>query len=163
MDGTRIYGLTIGVDCYANKSQHLERLTGAVADADDMEKFLLECGASRTRLRRLRNETATRKNIIFELERLARLPDIQRNDPIVIFFAGHGASPKSPDGLSTFQAIVPVDCGYGPSGEVVHGISDRTIQVLIDNLAHEKGDNIVSAFLAPRCGEPAEARLDRIL
>lgn len=96
----------------------------------------------------MKNKDATRETIIRELRALHSDKRIQRGDPILIYYAGHGSSTVSPAKWTrtedqkengNIQYIVPYDCD-----EWVAGIPDQTIAACLDHLAGAKGDNIVS-------------------
>ena len=74
---------------------------------------------------------------------------IKPGDPILIFYAGHGAETDVNGGKGEegekIQMIVP--CDYGQGKDEVNGIPDRTINALLEGLAREKGDNIVTAAI----------------
>ena len=120
-------------------------LRGAVADADSITQYLensLKVGKSR--IRNIRNAEATRAAIISAFIALENHPEIGLGDPILIYYAGHGASVKPPigweaGGAGRIQMLIPHD--YHTDG--VQGIPDRTISVLLTRLAKAKGDNIV--------------------
>ena len=64
----------------------------------------------------------------------------------MIYYAGHGTEASAPPawetGGSKIQMILPQNYS-AESGSEVHGIPDRTIGTLLEDLAQEKGDNIV--------------------
>jgi len=73
-------------------------------------------------------------------------PKINKGDPIVVFFAGHGDEADPPSGWQTdgqkVQLLVPHDFG-----DKVDAISDRGFCILLEELAEEKDNNIVRAAL----------------
>ena len=96
-------------------------------------------------------------------------PDIERGDPIVIFYAGHGSQGEAPASWAAennqFETICPYDVDVStlsslepphedtaPRGRlaalsgtgVIYGIPDRTFNGLMRRLAFVKGDNLVS-------------------
>lgn len=146
----QLYGLIIGIDNYL--SPKIPDLSGAVADSAAVRAFLSNnqhvMGYFTPHLKYLSNQDATRKAIIRELQALRSDKRIQRGDPILIYYAGHGSSTVSPVKWTrtedqkengNIQFIVPYDCD-----EWVAGIPDRTIAACLDHLAGAKGDNIVS-------------------
>lgn len=127
-------------------------LSGAVADSAAVCAFFSNnqhiTNYFTPHLKYLKNQDATRIAIIRELQALQSDHRIQRGDPILIYYAGHGSSTVSPDNWTraedqrendNIQFIVPYDCD-----EWVAGIPDRTIAACLDQLADAKGDNIVS-------------------
>jgi hypothetical protein len=71
---------------------------------------------------------------------------IKRGDPILIFFAGHGAETDAPVGWEAggpkIQMILPQNYS-ADAGQEVHGIPDRVVGALLNELAREKDNNIV--------------------
>lgn len=124
-------------------------LQGAVKDAEAFKEFLeVRLGVTKDRIVCLLEENATRENIIDAFKDLATNPVIQRNDPILIFYAGHGTRVKTPKEWmlgskhtqDVIEAMVPQDFSDDGKMDV---IPDRTIDVLIRNIHDSKGDNIV--------------------
>ncbi|CAE6447176.1 unnamed protein product [Rhizoctonia solani] len=148
-----LYSLIIGIDTYPS----LSFLKGAVNDADDMTNFLMaDLGVPPDRIVNLRNEQASRKRIIDELQNLWKNPHINHGDPILIYYAGHGGLAqankawKARYGAPKIQVIFPHDYGQDVIGSAtstkVNCIPDKTIAQLLNKLATEKGDNITVIF-----------------
>ncbi|KAI0339499.1 hypothetical protein BDW22DRAFT_1431754 [Trametopsis cervina] len=146
------FALTIGIDKYRYplqvpmlargginpaKTSRYVSLTGAVADADAFEDYLLSRHMPRDSIRRFRNEEATRDSIINALCSMQTDDRIQKNDPIIIYYAGHGATGNAPVEWHyqnrAIQVLVP--CDISPDDTIaaaanrppVHGITDRTL------------------------------------
>jgi hypothetical protein len=151
--GTRLYAIIIGINDYPK----LNPLRGAVADADDMALFLTsDLGVPSDHIVNLRNDAASRKEIIRAFRALQKDPRIKQGDPILIFYAGHGGLDyasegwKAMHGTNEVQVIFPFDYGVevpGSSGPV-NCIPDKTIAALLNELAAAKGNNIVSITTA---------------
>ncbi|CAE6493588.1 unnamed protein product [Rhizoctonia solani] len=98
----------------------------------------------------LYNQSASRKAIIDAFITLQNNIDIHKDDPILIFFAGHGGLINAPPewvqkhGTSKIQVIFPYDYGFpiANTGDVVNCIPDTTISRLLNQLAEAKGNNI---------------------
>ena len=90
----------------------------------------------------LLDQGASRNAIIGGFKSLEGNQEIQTGDPILIFYAGHGAEIVDGGGR-TIQAIIPQD----HDGITVHPIPDRTVGGLLAQIYKVKGDNIVSGFL----------------
>ena len=138
-----------GINDY--KSNDFPRLRGAVQDAKAVVDLLISnYHVPRNQICALFNEAATRSGIISALNGLSTDPRIQYGDPILFYYAGHGSEIYSSEGQECdgpglkMQAIVPHDC-CSESGVPV--IPDRTIGVLLDEIANRKGNNIVSFLL----------------
>ena len=123
---------------------------GAVPDADAVQDFLQrQLGVPSCQIRNLRNSEATRTAIVKGIEAFSLDDKINKGDPILIYYAGHGGSAKTPKGwevgdTNKIELLVPYD--YSSSlegGDPKHGIPDRTLAALLWQLADKKGDNIV--------------------
>ncbi|KAG8725560.1 hypothetical protein FRC11_001807 [Ceratobasidium sp. 423] len=147
---SKLHALIIGINDYPN----LAKLKGAVADADEVAKLLeSELKVPPAHIINLRDGAATRQNIIISIKSLQNNPQINRGDPILIYYAGHGGVKKATDlwmsknGANTVQVIFPFDYdNKDDSPEPIECIPDRTIAGLLNDLSHEKGDNITMIF-----------------
>ncbi|KAK0471527.1 hypothetical protein IW261DRAFT_834076 [Armillaria novae-zelandiae] len=115
------------------------------------------------------NQPPTRANIVNAILHLSTNPDIQHGDNIIIYFAGHGTTYKCDDyapyqetpaaKLGNVDALCPLDrsspdttCtktlhtkdaeSLGPSDPHIPDISDREINVILTEIARNKGDHI---------------------
>ncbi|KAI9461117.1 hypothetical protein HD554DRAFT_2041491 [Boletus coccyginus] len=136
-EAPRIFALVVGIDKYKYKSKGFHDLTGCKNDGKRFINFLTEVlGVPLSQIVFLADEEATRQEI-----------DIQRNDAIIFFFAGHGSRFAAPQGWLTDSKKIETLCShdYGPigvDGKWILGITDREIDTLMRRLAFEKGDNI---------------------
>jgi len=150
-----LFALLIGIDKY----EHYPPLFGAVKDMECISDFLTNSLAvPNNRITKLLDNEATKDAIVKMIRSLANSSDIIRNDAILIYFAGHGARATAPHGWPTndgyIETICPVDISALPTAEpLVTGIPDLVLNMLITQLAEEKGDNIVwfrfSTFRVP--------------
>ena len=146
------FALIIGIDEYEPLRM---RLSGCVADADDVATFLTEClGVSDNRIVNLRNETATCENIIRHIRALATDDRIATNDPILLYFAGQASRMQAPRALAIGETDAPVSyfLPYGSNKTSTHSLGDDLItsmklNILFKQLAAVKGDNIVCSSL----------------
>jgi hypothetical protein len=98
----------------------------------------------------LENERATRSGILKAIEALRQDSKIKLFDPILIYYAGHGCKVRSPiadlgNSEAKTECLVPWDvCKGTPDKKEIPPIPDYTIAALLDELAAEKGNNIVS-------------------
>jgi hypothetical protein len=146
-----IYALTIGIDKYKNTTATFLPLSGAVADADDISEL---CATTfrvpRDRIKNLRDADATRSNIIKAIRELGDNPLIKSNDPILIFYAGHGSHTAPPEGWPAkgdVQMILPynfVSTSTKDSPVDDQGILDLQLARLLNDVAKKKSNNIVS-------------------
>jgi hypothetical protein len=96
----------------------------------------------------LTDKEATHHNIIDQFRsHLTYNSDINKGDPILFYFAGHGcrynANESWPTDDGCQEAICPVDRGTNhPNGLKVPDISDRDLGLLLLELSRKKGDNI---------------------
>ena len=155
----RLFALVIGIDRYKNvNGEDLCNLNGAVADANAVYNFLRnDLGVPATNVRNLRDSEATRENIIEAIQSFVFNVNIEKNDPIFIYYAGHGATSKAKISISNdstpfrgqeFEVIVPSDINlasdYIPNPRNrVTGIADYEIRRLLNEVAKKKGNNIV--------------------
>ena len=131
----RLFALIIGIDKYQAVKRPFLNLDGAVPDADLVQSYLQNhLGVPNSQIRNLRDSEATPAAILHEIDALTTDDRIQRGDPILIFYAGHGSKPH--DYLCENE-----------KGQKVHGIPDHTLSVLLGRLAFAKGDNIVRLTL----------------
>ncbi|CAE6435875.1 unnamed protein product [Rhizoctonia solani] len=154
----KLYGLVIGIDNYPV----LPSLSGAVADANAIAEFLKsDMDIPAEHIVTLRNDQATRARIIQEFQALWKNEDIRHDDPILVYYAGHGGLAKANKkwkeryGAQHIQVIFPFNYRHpsqrqdipGPTGTRFNCIPDRTIAILLNKLAAEKGDNIVCSII----------------
>jgi Caspase domain len=146
-----LYALVIGIDNY--QSSEVDNLYGACADADAISDYLIKkLNVPSSQITNLRNAQATRDNIISKICDLGEEDDhhVKHGDPILIFYAGHGASGPAPQewgaDSSKIQFIVPHDCRINVNGNKIPAIPDRTLGAFLRMLADTKGNNIVRHF-----------------
>ncbi|EIM82279.1 uncharacterized protein STEHIDRAFT_38526, partial [Stereum hirsutum FP-91666 SS1] len=133
--------LLIGI----NKYQHLnpwKNLNYSIADVEAVYTFLTEdLKVPPSNIKRLTASDATRAAILHELEALALNQSIKHDDPILIYYAGHGSRGPPPAEWNVHDAkieyIVPYDCSKDTPA-----IPDRTIAACLDGIAKLKGNNI---------------------
>ncbi|PVF95447.1 hypothetical protein CPB86DRAFT_788001 [Serendipita vermifera] len=134
----KVYALIIGIDKYRHP---ILNLTGAVADANEVEHYIRTNFPS-SEILNLRNETATRSAIIQGIRSLWENPRIRHQDPILIYYAGHGAEKEAPQGWvhegQKIQILMPQDYDNDETF-----ITDIAFSMLLEELATKKGDNIV--------------------
>ncbi len=145
-----LFALVIGIDEYADPNVY--NLTGAVADADAVNDFLQKTlHVPESQIKNLRNKEVTRVTIEREIKSLGDNPAIKKDDPILIFYAGHGADVKAPPGWPTgsanekIQMLVPHDFIKGGSDDIKRGqgVLDVRLSHLLQDIAVKKSDNIV--------------------
>ncbi|CAE6454717.1 unnamed protein product [Rhizoctonia solani] len=146
---SNFHALVIGINQYLHHSQ----LQGAVNDANAFKSYLLDdLLVPEEQITTLFDAEATRAGIIQAFQNLATDPTIQQNDPIIIYYAGHGAEIQPPPNRrdlagSMVQCLVPQDAGTRDLGTtVVPPIPDFTISSLLNRIANAKGDNISVIF-----------------
>jgi Caspase domain len=141
-----LFALLIGINKYA--SSKVSNLEGAVSDALAVKTYLerdLDVPAAQIRL--LTDAEATRTAIIQEFNNLIADQRIHHDDPILIFYAGHGGEVDPPMGWESgdakIQMLIPHDFRTVVDGHMAYGIPDRTIDALLSGVAERWGDNIV--------------------
>ncbi|KAK0486539.1 caspase domain-containing protein [Armillaria novae-zelandiae] len=142
-----LFALVIGIDKYL--SNGIRNLSGAVADADAVNEFLQKTfRVPKEQIKNLRNEEATRMTIETEINVLGQNPAIKKDDPILIFYAGHGAEANAPfewpSASGKIQMLVPHDFITSGSNDSKRGqgVLDMRLSHLLADLAAKKSDNI---------------------
>jgi hypothetical protein len=153
----RLFALIIGINRYQNYSN----LKGAVPDGKELRSYLMKrLRVPESHIITLFDHDATRTKIIEGFQKLRDNRDINEGDAIFIFYAGHGSQkPAHPDwvlndrnmqmksrNVQMMEVILPYDCGTVTEEypEGVEPIPNHAIGILIDEIAAERGDNIVS-------------------
>ncbi|PPQ88397.1 hypothetical protein CVT25_011276 [Psilocybe cyanescens] len=140
-----LFALIIGINEYLDPE--VSNLPGAFNDAEDVQNFLIsKLGVPKERIVNLRDKQATREAIISAIQGLAANPAIGPNDPILVYYAGHGAEARSPldeSSLMMIQMLLPYD--FETKGSVGHqgqGLFDVTMSSLLTCVANKKSNNI---------------------
>lgn len=135
---SRLFALIIGINDYTKST----KLRGARADALAVDEYLRTAlSVPSNRITVLLDQGASRDAIINGFMGLRDNKEIQPGDPILIFYAGHGA--EISEGTGKIQSIIP----QNHDGIDVHPIPDWTIGSLLAQIHAAKGDNIVSSSL----------------
>jgi hypothetical protein len=90
----RIWSLLIGIEEYADN----DTVLGALQDVHNMYNYLIGCDVDDNCIKILRNEEARRQTILDVWE--SHLIDnhaIEHEDPILIYYSGHGAHDDPPE------------------------------------------------------------------
>ncbi|KIJ56325.1 hypothetical protein M422DRAFT_239546 [Sphaerobolus stellatus SS14] len=159
-----MFALIIGINSYPNAT----KLKGAVNDACTFHKYLVDClHVPIGNIKLLLDEEATKANIIQGLRAFQKNPKINYGDPIVVYFAGHGAEANSPPEWDSgkIQLILPhnyaldpfeLEGGHERDNVITHAtqpnrvlrnvIADRIFGALLNDICRDKGDNITVIF-----------------
>ncbi|KAK0440950.1 uncharacterized protein EV420DRAFT_1127745 [Desarmillaria tabescens] len=167
IDGSRFWAVLIGIDGYRRHPLH-----GCVSDALEVNDYLLnDLGVPKDRIQLLLGPSGkhcarclpveysnpTRANIISTLCDLVTNPKIEKDDSIIIYFAGHGScynhfhypgnfdngnSKISFKDLKMITALCPIDRGNQDGGVPVPDISNREIDAILSQVCVEKGYHI---------------------
>ncbi|HHD72913.1 MAG TPA: hypothetical protein ENL02_03265 [Epsilonproteobacteria bacterium] len=89
------YALLVGINHY----QNVQKLGGAVSDAEELGKLLKKQGVNTIKV--LLDEQASKQSILSELSRIAHT--IKKDDTFYMFFSGHGTSLEDKSSQSLFQ------------------------------------------------------------
>ncbi|KAG6875959.1 hypothetical protein C0993_006569, partial [Termitomyces sp. T159_Od127] len=136
------FALIIGINKYMDPD--IPDLRCAVNDADAVEHFLTsEIGIPKDRVMNLRDEGATRAAILTAMRDLAHHEAISAQDPILIYYAGHGSEANAPisvgdinDANDMIQILLPHDFELKGSQNVQRqGIFDITLSFLLADIA----------------------------
>jgi hypothetical protein len=84
----RIFSVLAGIDEY--QCLEIKTLQGCVNDCENVDKWL-KANFTQPKTTILKNKKATRVQILEAIKALAKDDEIEKNDPILIFLAGHGA------------------------------------------------------------------------
>jgi hypothetical protein len=131
-------------------SPHISFLKGCVNDAKAFKTFLNErLRVPDSQIVFLMDKNATRKAILAAFRKhLTTNDNIAEGDTIILYYAGHGSRVTAPNGWAATDGRIETLCPYDDgmideNGEAIHGIPDRTINLLLRELAAIKGNNIV--------------------
>lgn len=149
-----MFALVIGIDIYQNAGRgDLRNLHGCINDTEDVMDYL-RTQQWLSHVRVLRNQQATRTAILTALVDFERDNQIQRDDAILIYFAGHGTEVVAPsfwhagNQRNFIQMLVPYDFDPLWDGDrSAGGITDALLNQMLSRIAQAKGDNIVSSTL----------------
>ncbi|KAK0433302.1 caspase domain-containing protein [Desarmillaria tabescens] len=169
VDASRFWAVLVGIDAYESNP-----LQGCVSDALSMKEFLIKkLGVPERRIQCLLGSektsrddplTPSRANIVDMIYSLIDNPEIQRNDNVVIYYAGHGSSyycseqipaaSESKDCCSSdacpIEALCPIDRDtMDNDGHPIPDISDRELNALFTQISRTKGHKIT--FIADCC------------
>lgn len=138
----RLFALIVGIDHYDLDS--FPPLRGAVADALAVKTYLEDSlKVPSGQIHTLLNKAATCAAITKAFLSLRDDERIEEGDPVLIYYAGHGAQISSGEvGSKPVQVLVPTDYCMRPE-KYVPAIPDCTIGALVAQIAEKKGDNIV--------------------
>ncbi|KAG6843590.1 hypothetical protein H0H87_002783, partial [Tephrocybe sp. NHM501043] len=149
----RLFALIIAIDVF--KDTTIPQLTGATNDAKEVEDFLIsQLSVPKDRILNLRNKEATRTEMLEAMKSLAENESIRPTDPILIYYAGHGAEARPPfDNWPTsssngmVQMLVPHDfISQGSKNKHGQGILDIEISQILQDISRKKSDNITVIF-----------------
>ena len=117
-----------------------------------MSHFLqYNLGVPTFQIRNLRNQEATRQNIIDGIKVFGTDDCIKNGtSSIFIFFAGHSSTSTRINSKETYEVLCPSDINLAQDplpSSYVYGIPDYEIRSLVNTIAKAKGNNIVSGLL----------------
>jgi len=148
----RIFALTVGIDQY--KSGSIWNLESCVDDAKSISRWLRhDLGVPKNHVCLLLDKQATAQNVVDSfMSHLVKNPVIERGDPILIYWAGHGSVIGRTQLLCTYDHLNTCDAG---KKRRVSGISNHIMHGLITELAKEKGNNIT--LILDCCFSPVQS------
>jgi peptidoglycan/xylan/chitin deacetylase (PgdA/CDA1 family)/uncharacterized caspase-like protein len=122
------WAVVVGIDQYTQ----YPKLQRAVADAKAVSQALQQrFGFAPERTVTLFNEAATRQGILAALHKLHAHGGLHKDDRVFIYFAGHGATTKLPNGRE-LGYVLPVDAD--PEQLARDGISMTELQAVAQSL-----------------------------
>ncbi|SJL01002.1 uncharacterized protein ARMOST_04316 [Armillaria ostoyae] len=177
VDGSRFWAILIGIDVYKHS-----RLRGCVSDTLLIKRFFTDdLGMPEGRIQCLLGPnnptpgdpkltpTPSHANIVDMLYSLVHSPEIDQNDNIIIYYAGHGSIYRCPEhphavrchsGLCPTEALCPLDRDtQDADGKWIPDISDREINTLFKHISLAKGNKIT--FIADCCYARSFSRQDQ--
>ncbi|KAF7356227.1 hypothetical protein MVEN_00954100 [Mycena venus] len=139
------FAVIVGINEY-HKISHLQ---GAVNDARAFEKYLLGLGVPSSNIIFLKDETATRANILSTIQsHLRDNPNIPGHGEAekIFFFAGHGSRIGAPQNVyapdGQVEVICPVDeRTTDAAGNYIYAIPDYVLRGLFCSIAAKNGPN----------------------
>jgi len=146
---TRVFALIIGIDTY--KSGSIWNLHSCVEDAKRIKRWLMEgLEVPRDQICVLLDSHATKQRIEDAfMEHLVNNSSIERGDALLIYFAGHGSCLTAPrdwyhqhSRRDTVEVLCPYDHDTKSTEGRIAGISSRSFNAMIEDLATPKGNNI---------------------
>jgi hypothetical protein len=132
--------LLVGINDYVTiGNSGWQALRGAVNDVEMQRELLIHrFGFQSGDVQCLKNEQATRKNILGEFENLIQWA--KSGDVVVFHFSGHGSTVDDRDRVFTDHlngTLVPIDSDLPPAGGEVNDITSGTLFLLISALKTE--------------------------
>ncbi|KAJ7178067.1 caspase domain-containing protein, partial [Mycena filopes] len=154
----RVFALIIGVDKY--KSGAIWNLESCVDDAQKVQRWLRkELKVPKEQICMLLDKHATKDNIEQSfLRHLVHNENIRPGDAIIVYFAGHGSTGPAPDDWfhkGSVSGTAEVLCSYDFGQRGIVGVSDRSLQAMLEELSKAKGNNI--AVILDSCFAPVQS------
>jgi hypothetical protein len=153
---SRIWALLIGIENYPDPR---DAVAGSSRDVDNMVNYLLGRGVSMDCIVILKDKEATREVILKAWEsHLINNEAIERDDPMLVYFSGHGGFDDSPTGwpvdgpnnqtelLIAYDSLAPDEDSGQTYAEPEWSIPDRTIAALLRKTAKRHSSNITLIF-----------------
>jgi hypothetical protein len=160
-----LHALLIGIKRYP----HVGPLAGVSADLSGIERHLLRGGARREDVHILRDEAATRKNILSAVQaHLLRNDSIQPGDPVLLYFSGYGSRVRNSSHedelcIVPYDSIIPLADldrdsadhslednifmdSNGDLHEVQFAMPTRTLGRLLRKIEEARGANVLAVF-----------------
>ncbi|KAJ7028677.1 hypothetical protein C8F04DRAFT_963695, partial [Mycena alexandri] len=154
----RVFALIVAVDKYASGA--VWNLESCVDDAQQIQRWLRkDLKVPKHQICTLLDKHATKENIEKSfLRHLVHNEKIRSGDAILVYFAGHGSTVPAPNGWfhkGSVAGTAEVLCSYDFGQRGVVGISDRSLQAMLEELSKAKGDNI--AVILDSCFAPLQS------
>lgn len=137
-----MFTLIIGISTYSPTS-NLNPLDGVKQDLSSMEELFSKSKV----FVRLKDHQATASAIRDELKKICRNDSINKNDPILIYFAGHGTKvdlESRAEHVTTMRMLCPYDFVRQAHGVPSrNGIPEAMLASILNDISSEKGNNVV--------------------
>ncbi|RXW20604.1 hypothetical protein EST38_g5262 [Candolleomyces aberdarensis] len=142
-----MHAIIVGIDEF--KSNSFTTMKSCVSDAKRVKSYLTDSLlVPQDQIVTLFNADATKDQILKGLEGLLQKPSVEQDAPILIYFATHSFMRVTSSGITTY--LVPFDATEKPDPySNQQGVQNAYIQYnmirdIIDRIANEKSENIVS-------------------
>jgi hypothetical protein len=130
-------------------SSNIPNLSGCVADAQSMQKYLVDSLAvPMDHILLLTDDNATRQAILQAFQtHFINNDRITKGNAMLFYFAGHGSQFNAPAGWTTDDRKVETITPHDQNVETeVFGIPDRTLFALFNKTAEVRGNNITTVL-----------------
>ncbi|KAF8526989.1 hypothetical protein BU17DRAFT_82508 [Hysterangium stoloniferum] len=137
-----LFAFIVAIDNYKHGEELQLRPTGAIIDANNIQTYLNTVYRLKSVI--LCNQQATHTSIMGALSAIQNNERIQGGDPILIYFAGHGARESPQDGKQSgdWHLLLPYDVNIGKTDRYTGAIYHHDLHHILGQVVGKKGNNI---------------------